>query len=320
LPAAGAAPYLAPAMSSLSAPLPLPESRLGAGLVLAAALVWSVGGVFARALGAVDPWTVVFWRSVFAAGFLLAFIALRDGRVGAKPRGRVGAGFRAMGMPGLAVALCFAVASTAFVVALEHTTVANILLVQAGVPLIAALIAWAAFGERVPRATWGAIALVFAGVAVMVSGSLAGAGSRLGDALALTVALAFALATVITRRFAQVRMAAAVCLGALLAAGFAATRAPGFAVSPRALALLFGFGALSLGLGLALFVSGARLVPAAVAALLGVAETMLGPVWVWLAFGETPTARTLLGGGLILAALLGHLAWQLRGRRGGPPG
>jgi drug/metabolite transporter (DMT)-like permease len=75
------------------------------------------------------------------------------------------------------VALCFATASTSFVVALEYTTVANILLVQAALRGAARL---AAFGERVPRATWGAIALVFAGGAVMVSGSLAGAGSRLG--------------------------------------------------------------------------------------------------------------------------------------------
>ena len=79
--------------------------------------------------------------------------------------------------------------------------------------------------------------------------------------------------------------------------------------------LLAGFGAGSFGLGLALFVTGARLVPAAVAALLGVAETVLGPFWVWLAFGETPAARTLLGGGIVLAALLAHLAWQRARRR-----
>ena len=280
----------------------VPESRLGPWIVLASAVVWSFGGIFARLLGGLDPWTVVFWRSSFAAAFLLGFMALRDGP------GGLGPGFRAMGAPGLAMALAFASASTAFVVALGHTTVANILLVQAGVPLIAALIAWAAFGERVPRATWVAIALVFVGVAVMVSGSLTGVNSAVGDALAVYIAIAFATATVITRRFADVRMTPAVCLGALIAAGFAATRAPTFAVSPTQLGLLFGFGALSLGLGLALFVTGARLVPAAVAALLGVAETLLGPVWVWLFLAETPGPRTLLGGALVLGALIAHLA------------
>ena len=291
------------------ATVPVPESRLGPWIVLASAVVWSFGGIFARLLGPLDAWTVVFWRSSFAAAFLLGFMALRDGP------GGLGRGFRAMGAPGLAVAFVFATASTSFVVALGHTTVANILLVQAGVPLIAALIAWAAFGERVSRATGAAIALVFVGVAVMVSGSLTGVNSPVGDALAVYIAIAFATATVITRHFAQVRMIPAVCLGTLIAAGFAATRAPALAVSPAQLGLLFGFGALSLGLGLALFVTGARLVPAAVAALLGVAETLLGPVWVWLFMDETPGARTALGGGLVLGALVAHLAWQIAAPR-----
>ena len=108
-------------------------------------------------------------------------------------------------------------------------------------------------------------------------------------------------------------MVPAVCLGTLIAAGFAATQAPSLAVRPEQTAVLFGFGALSLGLGLALFTMGARLVPSAVAALLSVAETMLGPLWVFLFFGEVPAARTLVGGGVILAALVAHLGWQ-RGR------
>ena len=263
------------------------ESRLGAGLVLASAVIWSFGGAFGRLLGGLDPWTVVFWRATWAAAFLLGFVLLRDG-----PRGTL-LRFRAMGAPGLAVALAFATASTAFVVALQHTTVANILLVQAGVPLLAALIGWAAFGERVAGPTWAAIAAVLAGVAVMVSPALTGRVAPLGDGLALVIALCFALATVIIRRFAQVRMAPAVCLGALLAAGFAAARAPGLAVTATEMLLLFGFGALNLGLGLALFVTGARLVPAAVAALLGVAEPLLGPAWVWLFMGEVPGPRAL---------------------------
>jgi drug/metabolite transporter (DMT)-like permease len=288
---------------------PSPDPTLGAWLVLASAVTWSFGGVFARLLAALDPWTVVFWRSLFAALTLAAFLLARDGVRGFLP------GFRALGLPGVAVGLAFASASTAFVVALQHTTVANILLVQAGAPLVAAVLARVALGERVSRATAAAIAGVFVGVAVMVSGSLTGAGSPLGDALALWITFAFASATVITRRYASVRMVPAACLGAAVAAGVAATQAPALAAGSRELALLFGFGALSLGGGLALFVTGARLVPAAVAALLGVAETVLGPVWVWLAFGETPGARTLLGGGLVLAALLGHLAFAARRAR-----
>lgn len=300
-----------PVPVSAAAPAQAAQTRLGLGLVLGAAVVWSFGGVFARLLGDLDPWAVIFWRSVWAAAFLAGFMLWRDGAGGTARL------FRAMGAPGLVVALCFATASTAFVTALQITSVANVLLIQSGVPLIAALMAWALFGERVAGPTWAAIGAVFAGVGVMVSGSLSGAVSPVGDLLALAVAVAFAAATVTTRRHAGVRMAPAVCLGMVLAAGAAALLAPGFAVGPGEMGLLFGFGALNLGLGLALFVTGARLVPAAVAALLGVAETLLGPVWVWAALGEVPGPRTLAGGAMILAALLGHLGWQVAGGRRG---
>lgn len=294
---------------ALPAPAPVPESRLGAGLVLAAALAWSTGGLFGRLTGGLDPWTVVFWRGSFAAGFLLAVLVARDG-----PRGAL-ARFRAMGAPGLLVAACFATASSAFVVALQHTTVANILLVQAGAPLFAALIARAAFGARTDAPTWAAIAGAIVGVLVMVAPSLAGAASARGDGLALVIALAFAVAAVTTRRHAGIAMTPAAALGMALAAAAAAALAPALAVAPPALALLAGFGALNLGLGLALFVAGARLVPAPVAALLVLGETLLGPFWVWLAFGEAPGPRTLAGGGIVLAALAGHLGWQLAARR-----
>jgi drug/metabolite transporter (DMT)-like permease len=287
------------------------ESRVGVGLVLAAAVVWSFGGSFGRILGeGLGPWTIVFWRSVWAAAFLLAFMLARDGGRGTLRL------FRVMGPPGLAVAVLFGSSSTTFVLALQHTTVANILLIQAGAPLIAALLAWAAFGERVRGPTWAAIAGVLLGIFVMFSDSLTRPASFMGDLLSLWMVLGFSGSIVIVRRYAEVRMVPAVCLGTLLAAAVAAAQAPSLAVGDTEMTALFGFGALNLGLGLALFVTGARLVPAAIAALLGVLETMLGPLWVWMLFGETPAARTLAGGGLVLAALLAHLAWQLgAGRR-----
>lgn len=281
------------------------EFRRGALLVAASALVWSFGGTIARFIEAPDPWTVVFWRSIWAAAFLLGFMLVRDG-----PRGTARL-FATMGAPGLTVAACFAIASTAFIIALQHTTVANILLMQAGVPLIAAGLAWAAFGERAGLATWLAIAAVVAGVGVMVSGSFSGTISPIGDGLALTITIVFAVATVVVRRFAHVRMTPATCLGTIIAGCIAAVMASAFAVSGTDMMLLFAFGALNLGLGMACFTTGARLVPAAVAALIGLLEPAAGPLWVWLVHGEVPSGRTLAGGAIVLAALIFHIAWQI---------
>lgn len=278
----------------------------GAWLVFAAAAIWSFGGAIARFLRVEDHWTIIFWRSLFAALFLLAFMCWRDGLKGTARL------FTSMGWPGIGVGLCFATASTAFIVALSHTTVANILLMQAGAPLFAALLMFVFFRERVDAATWAAIAAVMAGVAVMVSDSLSGRVAPMGDALALLIGLSFATATVLTRRNAHVRMLPAACLGALVMTVIGYLLAGALVVSAVDGAWLFVFGALNLALGMMCFVTGVRLLPAAVAALIGTAEPVLGPLWVWLVHGELPQPRTLVGGTIVVAALMAHLAWQLR--------
>lgn len=282
------------------------DERLGSLLVFLSAVVWSFGGTIGRFISAEDSWTTVFWRSAWGAAFLIAFMLWRDGG-----RGTV-ALFKGMGLPGLAVAVCFATAATSFVVALGYTTVANIVLMQAGVPLIAALIGWVAFRERVSGATWVAIAAVIIGVGIMVSDSFGGRVSPIGDGLALLIAIAFSTATVITRRYAHVRMTPANCTGMFIATAFAATQASTFEVTPVDMGWLFVFGALTLGLGLAFFASGARLVPAAFAALLGTFETILSPLWVWLVHAEVPSARTIIGGSVVFAAVLVHIALEFR--------
>lgn len=289
-----------------SATSPSGEQRLGFLLVFLAALCWSVGGMIARFIEAGDTWTVVFWRSAWAASFLLGYMIWRDGVAGTITL------FRRMGLPGIAVGCCFAIASTSFVVALSYTTVANILLIQAGAPLFAALMGFLILGERVSLGTWIAIAVVIAGVGVMVSDSLTGNMSPIGDGLALLIVLAFSIATILTRRFSDVRMTPAMCLGTMIAGTFAATQASTFVVDASDMAFLFAFGAINLGLGMAFFATGARMIPAAYAALLSTFEPLFGPIWVWLVHNEVPSTRTLIGGSIVFAMLLVHITMEFR--------
>jgi drug/metabolite transporter (DMT)-like permease len=180
------------AVAPRSPPSGVADARIGVLLVFGAALVWSFGGAIARGLDVGDPWTIIAWRSFFAALFLIGFMLWRDGSAGTIRL------FRTMGLPGIGVAVCFATASISFVVALGYTSVANILLMQAGVPLIAALLGVVFLREAVDRVTWGAILAVIAGIGVMVSDSFAANVSFIGDGLALVIAVVFAAATVIT--------------------------------------------------------------------------------------------------------------------------
>ena len=295
-------------------PIPLPQGvrvqtidRRGVLLVAGSALAWSMGGMIDRFIDAPDTWTVVFWRSVWAATFLTAFLLVRDGR-------KAPGAFTAMGWPGLVVALCFMTASISFVQAIALTTVANVILINATVPLVAALIARIFLGEMISGATWAAIAAVIAGVAIMVSDGAGGEGSLTGNLLALLITFVFSIATVVTRRHSNVRMTPAVITATALAAIVAATQASAFQVSSHDMGWLFAFGALNLGFGMALFVTGARLIPSALAALLGTLETVLAPVWVWLAHGEKASIMTVAGGGIVMAALIFHLIISNRPR------
>ena len=270
----------------------------------AAALFWSLGGLLARLVDT-DTWTTVFWRSIFAAVFLLGVTFVQEGRAAWRRT------IWGMGWPGVAMALCFAAASTCFINALARTTVANTLIIQSTSPFIAALLGWLWMGERVRQRSWLAMAAALAGAVVMASHSW-GAGSIAGDLLALVTAFAFAAATVIVRRQREIRMTAAAGLAGVFSAAFAWRPARPLDVGVDDLALLALFGAAQLGFGLILFTAGARLIPVAEAALIAVLESVLGPVWVWLALGETPAPAALLGGAIILGALVVYTALDLR--------
>ena len=284
--------------------------RTGFWLVAAAAICWSSGGLIAR-LVATDPWTTVFWRSVFCAAFLSAAVTIAR-------RGRLAAVVRETGWPGVLMAACFATASTCFIMALARTSVANTLVIQSLSPFIAGLGGWLFLGERVRVRTWAAMGVALLGTVVMLWGA-AGAGSRIGDLLALGTATAFAGATVVVRWHRTVPMPAAAALAAALGAVLAYIWAEPASATARDLALLALFGVGQLGTGLLLFTAGARLIPVAEASLISVLECVLGPLWVWLAVGERPGAFSLVGGAVILSALIVHTAADLI-RPTQPPG
>ena len=291
---------------SSSSPVPAARPWLGIALVLGSALAWSYGGAIQRFIGMSDGWAIVFWRCLFGGLFLLSFMLIRD-----KVAGTIRL-FRAMGWPGLMIAVGFAAVSTCFVLAVSMTAVANVVLFMAAIPLFAALLARIVLGEAITAVTWGAIGAVIVGVAIMVSTSIGEGGSLVGLGLAASIPVIFACMTVLTRRHPEIRMTPAASTGCFIASAIATTQTTSFAVSPPDLALLFAFGALNLGLGMAMYVTGARMIPSALAALLGTAEMILAPVWMVLLHHEVPSGRTMIGGGIVLVALFTYLIGHMR--------
>jgi drug/metabolite transporter (DMT)-like permease len=269
------------------------ERRKGRLYVALAALAWSSAGLLQRELS-VDTATQLAGRALFAVLGILLYVAIDQ-------RGRVVEGFRAIGRPGLGVAGLMAISSGAFIIALNHASVASVLFMQALAPILAALLS-RALGETVPPRTWLAMAIAIAGVGLMVGGP--GRPSGIGLALSFVMSLSFAGVIVIARHRRDVSMAPATCLSQLIVLVCAAPFASAGSVSMHdaVLLALLGFG--QIGLGLILLTIGARLIPAAEVALITLLEIVLGPVWVWLFLSEAPSTSTLLGGLIVLCAVL----------------
>ena len=268
--------------------------RRGQIYVALAAVAWSSAGVLQRQL-TLDTPTQVFGRAGFACAALLAYVAVVE-------RGRLVEAFRSVGLAGIAVALCIATASAGFIAALNHTSVARVLFILAIAPVLAAVIARVGLGEPITRRTAMAMALALAGVALMLGAP--GEGSLAGDALAFMCALAFALSIVITRWRHDISMAPATCLSQVMLLVVFAPFAVPSEIGGDDIGWLASLGIGQIALGLILLTVGARLIPAVQVGLITLLEVVLGPIWVWLALDERPSALTLVGGAIVIAAIV----------------
>ena len=283
----------------------MPFSTRFAGFLcaLAAPLSWSIGGLVFRSVEA-GPFEAIFWRSLGHVLVFPLFLILRSG-FGAFAELRHARG------SAVVVALCITGTFILHVLAMMTTTVANVLVVQSTSPLLVAVLGWIVLGERVSARGWLSLALAFAGLAIVVGGSIGG-GSFLGDALALGVASCSACMVILTRRARAVSMQPVTIVSAALAVLIALPFAAPLSIPPVDIALLLSLGLVQMTLGLTFFLYALRQLPAAQVTLIALLEPVLGPVWVWLLKGEEPAASTIVGGTLVLAALAANVVLGLR--------
>jgi DME family drug/metabolite transporter len=272
----------------------------GAGLVFLAGVVWSVQGLLIRFIQDAGPWEILFWRSAGMVPVLLIWIWF-------SARRQTLTQIVAVGWPGLIGGMGLVAAFSGAIYSFQTTSVANAVLLFTASPFFAALLGRVLLGEAVSALTWFAIGLAILGVAVMVGGGIAG-GTLIGNVAALLSALGFAVFSVALRWRHMANMLPAILLGGLLAmtAGAIASGLTGqtLLVPARDMAIAFGMGAVTLAGGLILYTIGSRAVPAAQATLISLVEVLLAPVWAWAFLGEITTTGTLIGGAVLLAAVI----------------
>lgn len=283
----------------------------GVLLITASTLMWSSAGFFVRALD-LDLWTMVAWRSLFACLSLVPLALMLRGPALFQLRRSIG--------PGGAVAIpVMAVAMFSYVAALKLTSVANVMVVYATVPFLAAGLAFLLLRERPGLRALCAAGVAFLGVIIM-AGSATAATDLAGNGFALLMTMGFAASVVIARRWTSydatlvTGLASGLCALACFAVALAILPALPVPTLPQ-LGILFLFSLATQSLSSLFFLLGSRHVPSAEAGLIALLDVVLGPLWVWLVFAEAPGTPALIGGALVLLAVVGYLLTLPRPRR-----
>jgi drug/metabolite transporter (DMT)-like permease len=281
--------------------------RRGVLLVLIATIMWSLAGLFARLLAHLDVWTVVGWRALLGAASIaiVGLIEWRNGRL-ENPLG--------FGALSPVVALLAMVAISAYAASVMTTTIADVMVIYATMPFVAAALGFLINGERVSARTLMASCAALVGVIVIAASGL-GSGRLLGQALSMLMTLAFAGMIVLQRRKPGASMIAVNCLGAIGSGIFGLANSPLESISLYDFAILFVFGLTTIGLAFVLFMEGAKFIPSAEAGLISLLDVVLGPLWVFIAFRENPGLATVIGGAIVLGAAIWRMAPELRQER-----
>ena len=265
---------------------------IGIMLLVASAVTFSTAGIFTKGVVA-GAWAVIFWRGLFAAAFTTSWTI---------SQGTFRNNFFGMGYSGWAVGIIGAIGTAAFISAFKLTSIANVSLIYAIAPLIAAVLAWRFIGERITFRTLVGSICAFLGVGIIVSGSIGQIGIQ-GDTLALVMTTAMATIMVIYRKYPDTPGAGPSVLQSLILLPPSFVLGAPFRIEPFEILVLAAFGLL-FAIASVTLAEGAKRVPSGQTALLSTLETPLAPVLAFIVFIEVPSMATILGGSIVLIAVL----------------
>ncbi len=280
----------------------------GTLLVLLAGVFWSSIGVGVRSIEFANVWQILFFRSLAMTLFLFFVICYQSHF---KPFITIAR----TGISGIIGGFGLVMAFSGGIYSIQTTTVANAMFLFASAPFITAVLGLLLLGEAVRRATWVAMAFAFMGIVIMVAQGMS-SGQLTGNLAALAAALGFSVFTIALRWKKLSDMLPTIFIAGVFAIIISAlvtwVKGYGLDVPAHDIIISLAMGLFQVGLGLVLYVSGSKVVPAVELALLSMTEVLLGPLWVWLFLGEVPSIYTLTGGIVLLCAIAGNALSGIR--------
>ena len=282
------------------------------GLMISSSVVISFTGLIVRHLD-VDPMVLNFYRALAMMIAIALIVTVKYRRMAILSVIRVG-------WPGVLGAVMLTMAAISFLQSLTHTTVANTLFILGAIPFFTTGLAWVALREQPSRKTLGAMFVAFTGITIML-GEGFGSGSAYGNLMALVTAFCFSIYAVLVRRNRHIDMLPTLLISTVLViavAGITKHDRLGISMDDLLLCMLWG-GVLS-GFTSVCFIVASRYIAAAEVTLFMLLEFALGPIWVWLFVNEVPSQWTLLGGALVIAAIVARSLLELRQPASSHPG
>ena len=265
-------------------------------LILTGGFCLSWGGLILRTFESASIWQILFYRSIFFLWVLIAFILLTYRKKTFKK-------IKEAGVPGLIGGVFLSTNFVAYMYSMMETTVANVVFIISTQTVFLPIVAYIFLKEKISPRGYVAIVLAMIGVTLMIGDSL-GTGSLKGNLAALTIPINFSVLVLIIRKYPKVDMIPAIFYAGILSCLYGLFLLEDMVISTKDIWLSFLLGVPQLAFGFIFITIGSRTTPAVMVGLLMLMESIFAPIWVWLFYNEIPPVSVLIGGIIILSAVV----------------
>ena len=265
-------------------------------LILTGGFCLSWGGLILRSFESASIWQILFYRSIFFLWVLIAFILLTY-------RKKTFTKIKEAGVPGLIGGIFLSTNFVAYMYSMMETTVANVVFIISTQTVFLPIVAYIFLKEKISPRGYVAIVLAMIGVTLMIGDSL-GTGSLKGNLAALTIPINFSVLVLIIRKYPKVDMIPAIFYAGILSCLYGLFLLEDMVISTKDIWLSFLLGVPQLAFGFIFITIGSITTPAVMVGLLMLMESIFAPIWVWLFYNEIPPISVLVGGMIILSAVV----------------
>tara|TARA_Y100000741_G_scaffold209202_1_gene159336 strand:- start:212 stop:1072 length:861 start_codon:yes stop_codon:yes gene_type:complete len=265
-------------------------------LVFLGACTLSFGGLIVKSFEGANLWQILFWRSIFFSIVVLVFLTISHKKNFLRSIYKVG-------LPGFLGGIVLSFGYAGYVFAMYNTTVANANFIIQTQTIFLAIFGYIFLKEKISKLTLASIFLAFFGIFLMLGSSLT-PGQMIGNIAAFVMPISFAVLILTVRKYPSVDMIPLQLIAGIGAIIIGYLFSTTIIISSHDIFLGFIAGFFQVGLGFIFITIGAKTTPSALVGIIMLTEAVLGPLWAWLFISETPPLVVLVGGTIVLSAVL----------------